>query len=134
MPKGQLYTKKAKKNGVKKNNLKQKKPPVAQKDGDAEMKGAPKVARESAHDLFKRHAAERKKAMAEVADLKKQRAKLPKKKSKEGKKAISKQIKDLIDGLKARHDQEKKSAGLDAEARNENGAESDDDAAISDDE
>jgi len=60
--------------------------------------------------------------MAEIAELKKQRAKLPKKKSKEGKKAISKQIKDLMDGLKARHLQEKKSAGARGGGRGGDGA------------
>merc|ERR1740121_3514912 len=92
MPKGQLNAKKAKSKGVKKTSLKQKKKPQVA-NGDAQMGGAPRVHRETAHELFKRHAHERKQAKHEVNELKRQRMKLPKKTAKDGKKALSKKNK-----------------------------------------
>mmetsp|Transcript_30177 Transcript_30177/g.76338 ORF Transcript_30177/g.76338 Transcript_30177/m.76338 type:complete len:144 (-) Transcript_30177:82-513(-) len=114
MPKGLKAKKTAKARNVKKTQLKQKKAKV-QADGDTSMGGADaavKAPRETAHDLFKRHAAERKKLKAEVAELKRQRMKMPKKGKKDAKKVLSQKIQTLEQEMRERHQAEQKAAGL----------------------
>ncbi|CAE7402332.1 unnamed protein product, partial [Symbiodinium necroappetens] len=73
---------------VKKAHLKSKKAKAKQaakkKDEDADVSVEPP--KESSHDMKRRHAAERKALKATVADLKRQRKKLPKKSKKDDKK------------------------------------------------
>jgi len=129
MPKGQKAKKTAKARNVKKTQLKQKKAKV-QADGDSKMGGADAAAkkpRETAHDLFKRHAAERKKLKAEVAELKRQRMKMPKKGKKEEKKAISHKIASLEEAMRERHLAEQEALGVERASQAVEGAGSDDD-------
>eukprot|EP00928_Gymnodinium_smaydae_P089842 TRINITY_DN73737_c0_g1_i1.p2 TRINITY_DN73737_c0_g1~~TRINITY_DN73737_c0_g1_i1.p2 ORF type:complete len:142 (-),score=50.86 TRINITY_DN73737_c0_g1_i1:25-450(-) len=107
---------------VRKAQLKQKKRQVS-KDADDSMGGAVRR-RETAHELFRRHAAENRKLKSEVAELKKQRAKLPKKGKKEEKKALSARILKLGEDLRSRHAAELEAAGLDKAARAAAGAQS----------
>mmetsp|Transcript_5812 Transcript_5812/g.8240 ORF Transcript_5812/g.8240 Transcript_5812/m.8240 type:complete len:133 (+) Transcript_5812:137-535(+) len=109
MAKGQKVMKSAKARNVRKATLKQKKGKKA--DGDADMTGGQR--RETPGELFKRHAAEAKKLKAEIADLKRQRAKLPKKTSKEAKKALSAKIISLKEDLEKRHTAELAAAKID---------------------
>mmetsp|Transcript_25946 Transcript_25946/g.86409 ORF Transcript_25946/g.86409 Transcript_25946/m.86409 type:complete len:140 (+) Transcript_25946:88-507(+) len=111
MPKGKIQKKTSKARNVKKTQLKQKKS-KAQADGDAKMGGVvAKAPRESAHDLFKRHAAERKKVKNEVAELKRQRMKKGKI-NKDAKKALTKRITDMEEELRKRQEAEQEAAGV----------------------
>merc|ERR1719253_562924 len=65
------------------------------------------------HQILKRQCAEWKAMKAEVSLLKGQRKKLPKKGDKDGKKALSKEIKKLMAELTEKHVQERRAAGID---------------------
>mmetsp|Transcript_69124 Transcript_69124/g.123073 ORF Transcript_69124/g.123073 Transcript_69124/m.123073 type:complete len:136 (-) Transcript_69124:68-475(-) len=116
MPKG-VKNKQAKTRGVKKTLLKQKKK-VHAADHDAKLEDdkmddvRAQLPRETSHELFKRHAAERKQVQQKLADLKRERAKLLKKTNKDRKKAISQEIKNLVKNMKERHVAELKAAGV----------------------
>ncbi|KAF4650392.1 hypothetical protein FOL47_001180 [Perkinsus chesapeaki] len=66
----------------------------------------------SNREIFRRHAEEWKKMKVQVADLKRQRKKLPKKGNKDKKKLISQEIKKLVSDLKEQHDRELEDAGI----------------------
>jgi hypothetical protein len=71
---------------------------------------------ESNHAIFKRHAGEWKKMKSQVAQLKRQRKTLSKKK-RDRKKSISQEIKILIASLQKKHDEELRTLGLIAPKR-----------------
>ncbi|OLQ09394.1 hypothetical protein AK812_SmicGene6982 [Symbiodinium microadriaticum] len=100
---------------VKKAHLKSKKAKAKQaakkKDEDADVSVEPP--KESSHDMKRRHAAERKALKAIVADLKRQRKKLPKKSKKDDKKALTDEIKQMTDELRKRHAAELGDGGQD---------------------
>eukprot|EP00929_Paragymnodinium_shiwhaense_P110409 TRINITY_DN77421_c0_g1_i1.p1 TRINITY_DN77421_c0_g1~~TRINITY_DN77421_c0_g1_i1.p1 ORF type:complete len:151 (+),score=52.17 TRINITY_DN77421_c0_g1_i1:77-529(+) len=79
--------------------------------------GAP-AARETHHDMKKRHTHELKAVKAEVALLKKKRCKQPKKggSNKEEKKAISKEIRKMLTDVRIRQEEELKAAGFEVPA------------------
>lgn len=110
MAKGKISKNVKKASSVKKSQLKQKKK-VEVLQNFAKMSDAAPP-RETAHELFKRHAAERKKVKIEVEDLKRQRMKLPKKGNKEDKKALTQRIWDLQEELEKRHTSEKEAFGI----------------------
>ncbi|KAF4740764.1 hypothetical protein FOZ62_013508, partial [Perkinsus olseni] len=66
----------------------------------------------SNHEIFRRHTEEWKKMKVRVADLKRQRMRLPKKGNKDKKKLISQEIKKLIADLREKHDRELEEAGI----------------------
>mmetsp|Transcript_52616 Transcript_52616/g.125682 ORF Transcript_52616/g.125682 Transcript_52616/m.125682 type:complete len:140 (+) Transcript_52616:124-543(+) len=129
MAKGNKASKKKSQRVVKNAKLKQKKEAV--QGGDAmDTDGAKASAaqqRESSKDLFKRHAAEWKEVKAQIADMKRQRAKLPKKGQKEEKKALTIKLRTMEQELRDRHDAELKAAGLERQAKMGRGCASDDD-------
>mmetsp|Transcript_86925 Transcript_86925/g.243602 ORF Transcript_86925/g.243602 Transcript_86925/m.243602 type:complete len:135 (-) Transcript_86925:86-490(-) len=134
MPKG-TRKKQVRPGGVKKTLLK-KKSQGAPKDDSRMDDGSQTAPRETAHELFKRHAAERKQVLREVKELKRQRQKLSKKSSKDAKKAISQKIEKMLEEQKKRHEDELAKAGVDKASRppcassDEEGGASDDDADI----
>uniref|UniRef100_A0A6U6NGP5 Uncharacterized protein n=1 Tax=Zooxanthella nutricula TaxID=1333877 RepID=A0A6U6NGP5_9DINO len=114
MPKGQKAKKAGKAKSVKKTQLKVKKR-AQQTCQDSKMDSAEdevKEQKETAHELFRRHAAERKKVQAEVVELKRQRMKLPKKGQKEAKKALTHKIAALEEAQRERHAAERAAAGV----------------------
>ncbi|EEQ99878.1 hypothetical protein Pmar_PMAR006550 [Perkinsus marinus ATCC 50983] len=66
----------------------------------------------SNHEIFRRHTEEWKKMKVQVADLKRQRMRLPKKGNKDKKKLISQEIKKLVADLREKHDRELEEAGI----------------------
>mmetsp|Transcript_24893 Transcript_24893/g.54539 ORF Transcript_24893/g.54539 Transcript_24893/m.54539 type:complete len:144 (+) Transcript_24893:67-498(+) len=140
MAKGTKAKKNKSQKAIKNAKLKQKKvEAVQQAGGDVEMDELRKVSKrplqqkESSKDLFKRHAAERKQVQVLVADLKRQRAKIPKKGQKEEKKALTDKIRTAEAELRERQDADLKAAGLDRPAKQGRGCKSSSDDEVDDD-
>mmetsp|Transcript_88406 Transcript_88406/g.205685 ORF Transcript_88406/g.205685 Transcript_88406/m.205685 type:complete len:131 (-) Transcript_88406:172-564(-) len=125
MPRGQK-NKKVLKRQVKKAHLKKKRD--AKKDADQPVAPmAVEAPRETARQLKKRQAGERRKLKRQVADLKRQRKSLSKKSHKNAKKELSVQIYDLTQNLAERQKAELTAAGVARESRPPSEAEEDDD-------
>ncbi|CAK9026457.1 unnamed protein product [Durusdinium trenchii] len=87
---------------VKKTHLKNKKAKAKAQGKKTEADGDEVLdAGETSHELKRRHAAERKALQAKIVELKRQRKKLPKKKNKDDKKALTEEMKKLKSHLVA---------------------------------
>ncbi|CAE7474466.1 unnamed protein product [Symbiodinium natans] len=120
---------------VKKAHLKSKKAKAKQaakkKDEDANDVSL-EPPKESRHEMKRRHAGERRALQATVADLKRQRKKLPKKSKKDDKKALTDEIKQMTDELRKRHAAELGGIGA-QDAEDDDDAQEDDEEQMSED-